>query len=64
VTFSAQIVVGTVSTYRWTFGDGESANIKTPTHDYLNSGTYTATLTVKNRAGQDSQSRSVTVTCP
>jgi uncharacterized repeat protein (TIGR01451 family) len=37
--------------YKWTFGDGESSNEQNPKHTYVNTGTYTATLTVNDNEG-------------
>jgi len=42
--------LGIVS-YEWAFGDRTTATGKTTTHTYANPGTYTATLTVKDAAG-------------
>jgi PKD repeat protein len=38
--------------YLWNFGDGTSGSGQTATHVYANPGSYTATLTVTNSAGQ------------
>lgn len=44
---------GTITSYEWDFGDGESVNMTTAvvTHAYEEAGTYTATLTVIDDAG-------------
>lgn len=42
--------VGVVE-YDWNFGDGSSANTPTANHAFAHSGTYDATLTVKDAAG-------------
>lgn len=34
--------------YRWDFGDGEHSTLRSPTHNYLQEGTYTVMLTVDN----------------
>jgi PKD repeat protein len=62
-TFTNTSTVGvgnTITRYHWTFGDGDSSNIKTPTHVYARSGFYLACLTIEsvNAAGikcQDSK---------
>ncbi len=47
VTFSAGVPVGFVpSTYYWTFGDGGTANVASPTHTYANSGWYNVCLVI------------------
>ena len=38
-------------TMTWTFGDGQTASGSTATHTYLQAGTYTATLTVRDPQG-------------
>jgi PKD repeat protein len=43
---------GTISFYRWNFGDGSSQILeKNPNHIYRNTGTYTATLTIIDNDG-------------
>lgn len=56
VTFDASLSVspvGTIVSYFWDFGDGQTATVFSPTttHSYLSPGTYTVTLTVTNSAG-------------
>ncbi len=49
-------------TYSWDFGDGGTSSQASPTHSYSSPGSYTATLTVRDRNGSsDSHSRTVTV---
>jgi YVTN family beta-propeller protein len=45
--------VGSIATYHWDFGDGQSATTTTPviTHVYATPDSYTARLTVTNTAG-------------
>jgi len=38
----------------WDFGDGQTSTERNPVHVYMNAGTYTVTLTVKNSGGEDS----------
>lgn len=53
---------GTVVSYNWTFGDGQSSNAQNPTHTYNNPGTYGATLTVTDNDGAtDTDSVTITV---
>ncbi len=42
---------GTIVTYEWEFGDGESSELQNPTHVYTVPDTYTATLTVTDDDG-------------
>lgn len=39
---------GTLTGFTWDFGDGSSAVQQNPVHQYLNPGTYTATLSVRS----------------
>lgn len=42
---------GTIASYSWDFGDGQTSTTASPSHSYANAGTYTARLTVKDNAG-------------
>ncbi len=42
---------GTISTYKWTFGDGSTSTLANVTKTYSNIGSYTATLTVTDNSG-------------
>lgn len=51
-----------ISSYAWTFGDGNSGAGQSVAHTYAADGTYTVTLTVTDAAGLvDTASRNVTV---
>jgi large repetitive protein len=43
--------VGTIVSYEWDFGDGDTATGQTVSHAYSTTGTFTVTLTVTNSAG-------------
>lgn len=45
---------GYITSYAWSFGDGNVSTISNPTDVYLNPGTYTARLTVTDNAGVSS----------
>jgi hypothetical protein len=49
-------------TYLWQFGDGATSQVPNPTHTYVESGTYTITLTVHNAAGNDTETKKAYVT--
>ncbi|TQV67669.1 cellulase family glycosylhydrolase [Exilibacterium tricleocarpae] len=42
---------GTITGYRWSFGDGSTSSAANPSHSYTNDGTYTVTLTVTDNDG-------------
>jgi subtilisin family serine protease len=51
-----------VSSWSWDFGDGGSALIQSPSHDFAAAGTYTVVLTVTDNEGaMDTASAAVTV---
>ncbi len=43
---SSLINSGTINSFSWNFGDGSSANGTTPSHQYLNVGSYSVSLSV------------------
>jgi PKD repeat protein len=45
---------GTISSYDWTFGDGEEAGSANPDKDFLATGTYDVTLTITDDGGLSS----------
>ena len=44
-------------TYQWDFGDGSTSTEINPSHMYINKGTYTVSLTVKNLYGSSKQTK-------
>ncbi len=56
---------GSIASYAWTFGDGQSGSGASPSHTYGAAGTYDVTLTVTDNEGNtDSATRSVRVGTP
>ncbi len=54
---------GTITSYSWNFGDGNTSTSANPSHTYVQAGSYTAELTVTDDAGAtDIATASVTVT--
>lgn len=56
VSFS-DLSTGHPSTWSWDFGDGATSLTQNPTHQYGAPGAYTASLTVANAGGQDTQTK-------
>ncbi len=52
---------GDPTSWLWEFGDGDTSSERNPIHHYDNADTYTATLTVRNAAGQNSTSEVVKI---
>jgi len=53
---------GTITSYAWDFGDGNSSNAIGPAHSYASAGTYNVSLTVTDDGGaSDTATTSVTV---
>ena len=57
---------GTVASWSWNFGDGQTATQQNPSHTYAAGGSYTVTLTVKDNQNASSSpaSHTVIVTAP
>ena len=47
----SNITTGAITGWAWDFGDGGISNAQNPTHTYIGSGTYTATLTITASTG-------------
>jgi len=52
---------GSPTAWAWDFGDGSNGTRQNPTHTYTKAGDYVVKLTVRNPAGSDSKTRTVTV---
>ena len=48
---------GTIISWQWDFGDGNTSNIQNPTHQYSSPGQYTVSLTVTDEFGSDMMTR-------
>ena len=51
-------------TYSWDFGDGNTSTVQSPTHTYVNEGTYTVTLVTSNACGSSTTSSTIIVVLP
>jgi len=56
---------GSIMTWAWDFGDGNTSSVQNPTHSFAAAGTYIVTLTITDDAGaSDTDSASITVASP
>jgi PKD repeat protein len=56
---------GTITSYAWNFGDGQTSTVVSPSHIYAATGTYTASLTVTDSGGkQNSSTTTITASGP
>lgn len=53
---------GTISSWQWNFGDGDTSSLQNPVHTYALPGTYTVTLTVSNGTCTTTVTKTVTFT--
>ena len=57
----ADTTSGAVTSWLWTFGDGDTSALQNPSHTYAAPGTYTVTLFATTASGTVQQSDTVTV---
>ncbi len=56
---------GTIDTWGWDFGDGNTSTLQNPSHSFASTGTYTVTLTVTDDGGaSDTDTATITVSSP
>lgn len=48
---SSSVVTGNIINYDWSFGDGNTSNLQSPSHTYSNTGSYNVTLTLTTDNG-------------
>src|SRR4030095_3600753 len=48
---------GSITSYAWTFGDGGTSTLASPSHVYAAAGTYTVSLTVTGPGGSNTQTQ-------
>lgn len=61
-TNTSSISAGTITSYQWSFGDGNTSTLQNPTHIYANAGGYTVKLVITSNTGcMDSISKQVKV---
>jgi len=61
VAFTPKVTLasGSVNSYNWSFGDGQSSAAQQPSHVYQSSGNYTAKLTITDSAGTSATASTV-----
>ena len=52
---------GSPASWSWDFGDGNTSHAQSPTHTFVNPGTYTVVLTASNVKGSHTASTTITV---
>lgn len=52
---------GEITARSWDFGDGSNSAEANPSHSYANKGSYTASLTVSNKAGSNTKTLAIAV---
>ncbi len=55
--FFTDFSTGNVTSWNWTFGDGNSSNQQNPAHIYTMAGNYTVSLTVTSPGGGDTETK-------
>lgn len=60
ITFTNQS--SNASSYSWSFGDGGMSTTENPTHAYAGPGSFTVTLTATGPGGENTTSKSITIT--
>jgi PKD repeat protein len=62
----ADASTGQITSRSWDFGDGQTSTLASPSHTYVNSGTYTVSLTATGPGGTDTETKTnyITVTEP
>ncbi|MBR9923001.1 MAG: PKD domain-containing protein [Bacteroidetes bacterium] len=58
------LTTGTVNTYLWSFGDGDTSTEANPSHTYDGDGTYLVSLTVTGPCGTNTYQTSITIATP
>jgi PKD repeat protein len=61
VDFTNTSTASPAPTYAWDFGDGNISSAESPSHTYIDSGSYTVCLTVSNVCGADTSCQTVDV---
>jgi len=56
VTFTNEST-GSISSYLWNFGDESESTLENPTHEYIEAGEYTVSLTVTGPGGSDTETK-------
>jgi PKD repeat protein len=55
---------GDINTWEWVFGDGGSASVQNPTHEYTTTGSFTVSLTINGPAGSSTETKADYILIP
>jgi PKD repeat protein len=55
---------GDVDTWEWDFGDGVSADVQNPSHEYTTTGSFTVSLTISGPAGSSTETKNDYILIP
>jgi PKD repeat protein len=53
----ASTASGSITSWAWNFGDGQSSTVQNPSHTFVGNGPFTVSLTVTSAAGSDTESK-------
>lgn len=56
--------IGDIFTWDWDFGDGDTAGVQNPSHEYTTPGSYTVSLTITGPAGSSTETKADYILIP
>jgi PKD repeat protein len=56
--------IGDIDTWEWDFGDGGSASVQNPSHEYTSTGSFTVSLTISGPAGSSTETKADYILIP
>ncbi|MBP6872064.1 MAG: VCBS repeat-containing protein [Bacteroidales bacterium] len=60
----SDLSVGNIDSWAWDFGDGGTASVQNPTHEYTTTGSFTVSLTVNGPAGSSTETKTDYILIP
>lgn len=64
INFSGPPIAAGVSSWAWTFGDGDTSTVQNPMHTYATQGSYQVCLTTTNCVGSATYCDTIEIVCP